>query len=62
MLNAECCTLFHGMSGEIAAVGTAMFFAVGSTFFTLAGRRAGASVVNRPVFSLPCSSRSPSIG
>lgn len=35
------------MSGEIAAVGTAMFFAMGSTFFTLAGRRAGASVVNR---------------
>ena len=35
------------MSGEIAAVGTAMFFAMGSTFFTLAGQRAGASVVNR---------------
>ena len=35
------------MSGEIAAVGTAMFFAMGSTFFTLAGRRVGASVVNR---------------
>ncbi len=35
------------MSGEIAAVGTAMFFAMGSTFFTLAGRRAGPIVVNR---------------
>ncbi len=35
------------MSGAIAAVGTAMFFAMGSTFFTLAGQRAGASVVNR---------------
>ena len=35
------------LSGEIAAVGTAMFFAMGSTLFTLAGRQAGASVVNR---------------
>ena len=42
-MNPECCTLFHGMSGEIAAVPTAMFFAMGSTFFTLAGRRVGAS-------------------
>ena len=35
------------LTGEMAAVGTAMLFAMGSTFFTLAGRRAGASVVNR---------------
>ena len=35
------------LTGEMAAVGTAMLFAMGCTFFTLAGRRAGASVVNR---------------
>lgn len=33
--------------GEIAAIGTAVFFALSSTFFTLAGRRAGSTAVNR---------------
>lgn len=35
------------MPGEIAALGTAFFFAISSTLFALAGRRAGASRVNR---------------
>jgi drug/metabolite transporter (DMT)-like permease len=33
--------------GEIAAIGTALFFGLSSTFFTLAGRRAGSTTVNR---------------
>jgi len=35
------------LTGEIAALGTALLFAFSSTFFTLAGRRAGGSTVNR---------------
>ena len=35
------------MTGEIAAIGTAVFFAISSTLFAIAGRRAGASAVNR---------------
>ena len=34
-------------TGEIAAIGTAVFFAISSTLFAIAGRRAGASAVNR---------------
>jgi len=33
--------------GELAAIGTAFLFAVSSTLFTVAGRRAGAFAVNR---------------
>jgi EamA-like transporter family len=35
------------MTSELAAVGAAAFFALSSTFFTLAGRRVGPSTVNR---------------
>lgn len=35
------------LTGEIAAIGTAVFFAISSTLFAIAGRRAGASAVNR---------------
>ena len=38
---------FDHLTGEIAAIGTALFFAVSSTLFAAAGRRAGASKVNR---------------
>ena len=33
--------------GELAALGTSLAFSLGSTFFSLAGRRLGATVVNR---------------
>lgn len=33
--------------GELAALGTSLTFSLGSTFFSLAGRRLGATVVNR---------------
>lgn len=35
------------MTGELAAIGTAFFFALSATLFTIAGRGAGASAVNR---------------
>jgi drug/metabolite transporter (DMT)-like permease len=34
-------------SGELAALGTSVFFGCSSTFFTLAGRRVGSLLVNR---------------
>lgn len=34
-------------SGELAALGTSLFFGFSSTFFTLAGRRVGSLLVNR---------------
>jgi drug/metabolite transporter (DMT)-like permease len=37
----------NGISGELAAVVAAACFSLSSTFFTLAGRRVGASTVNR---------------
>jgi len=35
------------LTGELAAIGTAVFFAISATLFSKAGRRAGASAVNR---------------
>lgn len=35
------------MTGELAAIGTAIFFALSATVFAIAGRGAGASAVNR---------------
>lgn len=37
----------HNFTGEVAALGTAICFAFGSTLFTLAGREIGAQRVNR---------------
>jgi hypothetical protein len=34
-------------TGELAALGTALFFAFGSTLFTLSGRQIGSPLVNR---------------
>jgi len=37
----------QSFTGESAAIGTAVFFAISSTLFAIAGRRVGASAVNR---------------
>ena len=33
--------------GELAALATSLFFSIGPTFFTLAGRLVGSAIVNR---------------